>query len=125
MKSRMKLKGDGTYQIWNYWEPAGRWDYNSNGLPKHWIGVHRKGGYYDIDVEAIVAAYEHGLIFKTDDINHLIATALAAKRYWTAFVPYDDTIQRHFEETLDPSSWAGHSKAPWYLTLELRNGLLQ
>ena len=23
MKSRMKLKADGTYEIWNYWEPAG------------------------------------------------------------------------------------------------------
>ena len=39
MKSRMKLKHDGTYVIWNYWEPAGAWDYKSDGLPKHWIGV--------------------------------------------------------------------------------------
>ena len=72
-----------------------------------------------------MAAYEHGLIFNKDDINHLVATALADKRFWMALVPYDDTIQKHFEETLDPSSWNGHSKAPWYLTLELSNGLLQ
>src|SRR5215831_8984100 len=97
MKSRMKLKSDGTYDMWNYWQPAGSWDYKSNSLPKHWIGVHPDAGYYDIDVEAIVTAYEHGLVFNRDDINHLIATALVQRRYWTAFVPYDDTIQTQFE----------------------------
>jgi hypothetical protein len=59
----MKLKHDGTYVIWNYWEPAGAWDYKSDGLPKHWIGVHPNAAYYDIDVEGIVAAYKHGLVF--------------------------------------------------------------
>ena len=42
------------------------WDYKLPNLhlwPKHWIGVHPKAGYYDIDVEAIATAYEHGLIF--------------------------------------------------------------
>ena len=119
MKSRMKLK-DGTYEIWNYWEPAGPWDYRSNSrLPKHWVGVHPNAGYYDIDVEAIVIAYEHGLIFKKDSVNHLVATALADKRYWTALVPYDETIQKQFEDTLDPSSWNGLSKAPWYLKFSI------
>jgi hypothetical protein len=120
MKSRMKLKRDGTYEIWNYWEPAGAWDYKSNGLPKHWIGVHPNAGYYDIDVEGIVAAYKHGLVFNTDDINRLVATAVAEKRYWTALVPFDDTIQKQFEDTLDASSWGGLSRAPWYLAIRLR-----
>ena len=121
MKSRMKPKEDGTYQIWNYWEPAGPWDYRPNGMPKLWIGVHPKPGYYDIDVEAIVAAYEHRLIFDADDIHRLIATALSDKRYWTALVPYDDTIQGQFESNHDPASWVGLWRTPWYLTLELRN----
>jgi hypothetical protein len=120
MKSRMKLKRDGTYEIWNYWEPAGAWDYKSNGLPKHWIGVHPNAGYYDIDVEGIVSAYKHGLVFDRDDINRLVATALVEKRYWTALVPFDETIQKQFEETLDPSSWAGLSRAPRYLAIQLR-----
>jgi hypothetical protein len=121
MKSRIALKNDGTYRIWNYWEPAGPWDYKSNGLPKHWIGVHPKAGYYDIDVEGIVAAYEHGLIFTKDDIKHLIATALMEKRYWTALVPYDDSIQNRFEDTLDPGSWDGLQRAPWYLAIQPDN----
>ena len=125
MKSRIAPKHDGTYRIWNYWEPAGRW----TTIQTAWLNIgsefHPNGGYYDIDVEAIVAAYEHGLVFSRDDINQLVATALANKRYWTALVPYDDTIQQHFEQALDPSSWSGHSKAPWYLTLALRNGLQQ
>jgi hypothetical protein len=114
----MKLKDDGTYRIWNYWEPAGFWDYKSDALPKHWIGVHPNGGYYDIDVEAIVAAYEHGLIFNKEDINHLIATSLAEKRYWTGLVPYDETNQIQFENTRDPSSWDGLWSAPWYLATQ-------
>ena len=105
MKSRMTPQNDGTYKIWNYWEPAGAWDYKSNGLPKHWIGVHPNAGYYDIDVEGIMNAYKHGLVFNRDDINRLIATAVKEKRYWSALVPFDDAIQRQFEETLDPSSW--------------------
>src|SRR5208282_1766457 len=118
--SRLKLKHDGTYENWNFWEPAGAWDYKSNGQPKHWIGVHPNAAYYDIDVEGIVAAYEHGLVFNKDDINRLIATAFTEKQYWTALVPFDDTIQQQFEDTLDPSSWDGFSKAPWYLAIQAR-----
>ena len=123
MKSRIKSKQDGTFEIWNYWEPAGIWDYKLNGWPKHWIGVHRNPGYYDIDVEGIMAAYEHGVAFNKDDINRLIATALAEKRYWTALVPCNDTIQKHFEDTFDPGSWNSLDIAPWYLALESRRTL--
>ena len=52
MKSRMHLQPDGTYRIWNYWEPAGPWDYHAFGVPKHWIGIHPNAGYYEIDVKA-------------------------------------------------------------------------
>ena len=53
LKSRLKQtqKPDGTYELWNYWEPAGPWDYKPDGrTPKHWVGVHPKGGYYEIDL---------------------------------------------------------------------------
>ena len=79
LKSRMKLKGDGTYDIWNYWQPAGPWDYK-NGNPKHWVDVHPNGGYYEMDTGGIVAAYEHGLVFTKAEIDELIATA---KTTWT------------------------------------------
>ena len=115
MKSRMKLNANGTYAIWNYWQPAGPWDYKPNGSPKHWIGVHPNGGYYSTDLEAIVEAYKHGLVFDKDDIDHLIATAQSEKRYWEALVPYDDTIQQKFEEDLKPDSWAGLASTPRYL----------
>ena len=32
------------------------------------------GGYYEIDVEGMVAAFEHGLVFTKEDIHRLIAT---------------------------------------------------
>jgi hypothetical protein len=84
MKSRMKLKSDGTYEIWNYWQPAGSWDY-TNGSPKHWVGVHPRGGYYEMDNRAIVAAYEHGLVFTKKEIDQLIATAKTA---WMPDAPH-------------------------------------
>jgi len=120
MKSRMTLKADGTYKIWNYWQPAGPWDYLPSGATKHWVGVHPNPGYYEIDVAAIVDAYEHGLVFGRDDIDHLIATALAEKRYWEALVPYSAEIQKKFEQEMKPDSWRGLSGAPRYLMLQAR-----
>jgi hypothetical protein len=123
MKSRMKLTDDGIFQIWNYWEPAGDWDYKAPQLhlwPKHWIGVHPKGGYYEFDVEAVVAAYEHGLVFDRNDISHLIKTAIADQRYWVSLVPYNNAIQKQFEDHNDPDSWGGLSTTPWYLALQAR-----
>ncbi|WP_146102035.1 hypothetical protein [Rhodopila globiformis] len=117
MKSRMVAADDGTYRIWNYWEPAGAWDYNAAGRPKHWIGVHPNPGYYDIDVTAIVAAYAHGLEFSHDDIDRLVRTDAGQTTVWPALVPYDPGIRQRFEQTLDPSSWAGLTLAPWYLAL--------
>jgi len=115
MKSRLRLQPDGSYQIWNYWEPAGPWDYRSFGVPKQWIGVHPKDGYYATDVEAMVAAYEHGLVFNADDLGHLIRTALVDGRRWPALAPYDATIRARFEQTLKPDGWAELSLVPWYL----------
>jgi hypothetical protein len=120
MKSRMQLTDNGLYQIWNYWEPAGPWDYTS-GLPKHWIGVHRNPAYYEIDVEAMVLAHEHGVVFTKDDISRLVATSVAEKRSWPALVPYDPAIQKRFEDSHKPDSWDGLALTPWYLALQGRS----
>lgn len=118
MKSRMKPKDDGTYEIWNYWQPAGLWDYKADGSAKHWIGVHPNGGYYFIDTAGIVDAYEHGLVFTKADIARLSATALATNRNWSSLVPYSPEIQKGFEAGLRPNGWGGLSSAPWYLYLQ-------
>jgi hypothetical protein len=121
MKSRMTIKPDGkTYPIWNYWQPAGAWDYKPGGAPKHWVGVHPNPGYYEIDVHGIVDAYEHGLVFDRRDIDRLVATALAERRYWTALAPYSPEIRQHIEATLKPDSWGGLGAVPWYLSLQPR-----
>jgi hypothetical protein len=144
MKSRMKLRDDGKYFVWNYWEPAGPWDYRPDGSPKHWVGVHPNGGYYAIDVQAIVAAFEHGLVFDRADIDRLIATnrdfmwnqQVSAAKFqridggapdprwrnspgvlWTALVPYDPTLRRIFLANHRPDSWGGLSVTPWFLSL--------
>lgn len=119
MASRIHLKPDGaTYEIWNYWEPAGPWDYKPDGKTKHGVGVHPKGGYYELDTQGIVDAWEHGLVFTKADIDRLIATALAEKRYWSALAPYNAEIQKQFESNLKPESWGGLAATPWYLWLQ-------
>ncbi len=146
MKSRMRIQNEGKYFVWNYWDPAGPWDYEQNGSPKHWIGVHPNGGYYAIDVEGIVTAFEHGLAFDKDDIDRLIATNrdfmwnqdLANAKFqridggkvdprwknspgklWTALVPYDQTLGKVFLANHEPSGWGGLVATPWFVSLEI------
>jgi hypothetical protein len=119
MKSRMSLSKDSaTYEIWNYWQPAGPWDYKPDGSTKHWVGVHPNAGYYNVDTECIVNAYEHGVIFRREDINRLVVTALADKRYWPALAPYNPVIQQQFEASMKPDGWGALGLVPWYLSLQ-------
>ena len=142
MKSRMKTRDDGKYFVWNYWEPAGPWDFKPDGSPRHWVGVHPNGGYYQIDVEAITTAFEHGLVFTRVDIDKLIATnrdfmwnhQVEAAKFqridggqpdprwkdtpgclWTALVPYDQTLRKVFLANHKPDSWSGLALTPWFL----------
>jgi hypothetical protein len=104
--------------------------------------VHPNGGYYAIDVEAIVDAYEHGLVFTKADIDRLIATnrdfmwnkqvvgakfgridggeadprwASSPGVLWVALTPYDATLRRAMEANHNPASWGGLSVTPWYV----------
>jgi hypothetical protein len=142
MKSRMKTRVWGKYFVWNYWEPAGPWDYKPDGSPKHWVGVHPNGRYYASDVEGIVSAFEHGLVFTKADIGQLIATnrdfmwnqTVAGAKFqridggrpdprwettpgvlWTALVPYDPALKEAFIANHDPSDWGGLVTTPWFL----------
>ncbi|MCU0913286.1 MAG: glycoside hydrolase family 88 protein [Planctomycetes bacterium] len=145
MKSRLRTRAGGKYYVWYYWEPAGPWDYKMGSSPKHWVGVHPNGGYYEFDVMGMVAAFEHGLVFTRDDIQRLIATnrdfmwnqqVTGAKfqrldggpsdpRWkecpgvlWTPLVPHDETLRRIFLANHDPASWGALPVTPWFLARE-------
>jgi hypothetical protein len=142
MRSRMKLRDDGKYFVWDYWDPGVPWDANPDGSLKHWVGVHPRGEYYGIDSRAIVLAYEHGLVFTKEDIARLIATnrdfmwngqiknakfqridggqpdqrwADDAGELWTALTPYDPTLQKIFEANFNPDDWGGLWTPEWIL----------
>jgi hypothetical protein len=117
MKARLRTNSDGAYEIWNYWEPAGPWDYNGTSRPKHWIGIHPNPGYYEIDVRAMVYAHQNGGVFSDDDIARLVRTALSTKRMWAALAPFESEIRKEFEARLDPGHWVGLTLTPWYLSL--------
>jgi hypothetical protein len=142
MKSRIKTRDSGKYDVWDYWDPAGPWDYKSDGAPRLWVGVHPNGGYYGVDIQSIVCAYEHGLVFTRSDIDKLIATnrdfmwnhqvqdakfqridggepdsrwAKTPGVLWDALIPYDSTLRKIFEANFNPASWGGLSATPWYI----------
>jgi hypothetical protein len=144
MKSRMQTREGGKYFVWNYWEPGGPWDYKPDGSTVHWVGVHPNGGYYAVDLEGIVTAFEHGLVFDKGDIDKLIATnrdfmwdqqieGAKFKRIdggqpdphwkdtpgvlWSALVPYDETLRKIFVANHNPSGWGGLGETPWFLSL--------
>ncbi len=142
MKSRLRRREDGRYFVWNYWDPAGPWDYQAGGAPKHWVGVHPNGGYYAIDVEAIVAAFEHGLVFDQEDLRRLVATnrdfmwnqKLQGAQFrrldggepdprwknspgllWASLIPHDALLHKIFLANHHPENWGGLAVTPWYL----------
>jgi hypothetical protein len=142
MKSRMRTSQGGKYFVWNYWDVGGPWDLKPGGEPMHWVGVHPNGGYYSVDVEGIVTAYEHGLVFTKADIGRLIATnrdymwnkevqgakfgridggqpdarwAKSPGVLWSALAPYDDTLRKIFEANHDPAGWGGLAATAAYL----------
>ncbi len=114
MKSRMHARPDGTFALWNYWEPAGSWDYQSDGVPKHWIGTHPNPGYYDIDVDAISTAYTEGVVFTKDDISRLVKTEPQEGRSWPGLARYDAATRRQLEQQISRGGWATLSMTPWY-----------
>ena len=146
MKSRLKTREDGKFLVWNYWEPAGPWDYKPDGSTKHWVGVHPNGGYYHIDVEGMTAAFEHGMVFTREDIDRLVATnrdymwnqKIEGAKFksigggepdprwkdtpgvlWTpSCIPYDETLRKIFLVNHHPDSWGGLTVTPWYLSLK-------
>jgi len=142
MKSRMRHHPNGKYFVWNYWDAGGPWDSKPGGGLKHWVGVHPNGGYYAIDVEGIVQAYEHGLVFTRKDIDRLVATnrdfmwnkqvrnarfkridgGRTDKRWaktpgvlWTPLTRYDPTLRKIFEANHAPGGWGGLGGTPQYL----------
>jgi hypothetical protein len=98
------------------------------------------------DLEGIVAAFEHGLVFSQADIQRLIATnrdfmwnqQLEGAKFqrldggqpdarwknspgvlWTALVPYDDTLRKILLANHDPASWGGLAITPWFLGINI------
>jgi hypothetical protein len=148
MKSRMKMREGEKYLVWDYWDPAGPWDYKPDGSAKHWVGVHPNGGYYAIDLEGIVAAFEHHLVFSRNDIHRLISTnrdfmwnqQITGAKFqridggqpdhrwpnspgvlWDALLPYDKTLRKIFIANHRPDSWGGLRTTPWFLSLAARH----
>ena len=142
MKARIRTRDKGKYLVWNYWDPAGPWDFKTDRTPKHWVGVHPNGGYYGIDAEGMVDAFEHKLVFTRADIDRLVATnrdfmwnqQMTGAKFqridgepldarwknspgvlWASLIPYDETLRKIFVANHNPAGWGGMGGTPWYL----------
>ena len=75
MKSRFQYFDN--HYVWNYWEPFGPWDIDwKNKDTRHWVGVHPYRNYQAGEVNQIVDAYHHGIVFDEVDIQRIINTNL-------------------------------------------------
>jgi hypothetical protein len=146
MKTRLKTREAGKYLVWDYWDPSGPWDFKPDGSRRHWVGVHPNGGYYAIDVEGMVAAFEHGVVFTMEDMERLVATnrdfmwnqrvtGAAFRRIdggepdqrwkdtpgvlWTALVPYDERLKEVFLANHKPGGWGGLMQTPWFISRQM------
>ena len=120
MQTRLHPTADDRFQIWDYWQPVGPWDYRADGAPKHWIGIHPNPGYYTIDTQVITLAYQSGSGFALTDIRRLINTSVSDNRLWPALAPYDDRIRHTFIDSLDGRRWEDLTLIPWYMALSKR-----
>jgi hypothetical protein len=70
------LEYDGTAYRWNRWNPAGAWDVNPENPAKwrSWIGAEPKAIWHIASVGSAVQLYEHGLVFKREDIERFART---------------------------------------------------
>jgi hypothetical protein len=117
MLSRMTKRDNGTFGIWNYWQPTGRWDFRTDGGVKHWVGRHPNPGYYTIDVRAIVTAYQHQVAFKSSDIARLAKTASDNHLVWPDLANYDEKSRQSLEAMINAGGWPTLALTPWYLAL--------
>lgn len=73
MKSRFQYFD--SHYVWNYWEPLGDWDIDSQtNLPRHWVNVHPYRNYQAGEVDDIVIAYHAGMVFDSLDVQRIINT---------------------------------------------------
>ena len=94
--------------------PPARWDYNSDGKPKL---TSRPDGPHDFtrDMQAVVEAYEHGIVFSRADIDRFVATGLAQQSYSFALAPFSNETQKGFEKDSEYDHWYGLTYIPEYL----------
>ena len=108
--------------VWSYWMPHGPYDIEGRA-PKHWVGVHpERPGYQAGEVDAIVEAYDSGLVFDKSDLERIIRTnqfmakgdgehpwrsadgSTPAGTLWDALVRFDEDLRKPYEEGLNKSS---------------------
>lgn len=74
VKGRLVLYDE--HYSWNYWEPFGPWDVDSNNSQafRHWIGTHPYRDYQAGEIRAIVEAFHHGVTFDAQDMKRFVRT---------------------------------------------------
>ena len=126
---KKKLIPEGEHLEWNYWEPAGPWDFKADGKRMHWVGRDHRSGYSAIFADFVAYAFHHGVVFTEDDVRKVVARQLhaldpkseGAHAFWGAsLAELDSRIMAAWYERIKsdpkwPSSWGGQSGVPMYL----------
>jgi len=140
-KRNIKIDDGGLHNWWDYWDPAGPWDYDSNGNLRHWVGVEHRTGYTNINMHFAAKCYHLGLVFDRSDIERMVRNF--KDRMWNgsmtsplfalldgsnmgvnsdtvktgmmdALIEFDKTILDLDWVTIDGNSWGGMVSLPYY-----------
>ena len=121
---RNNLIPEGDHYNWHYWDPAGPWDYFSNGDLKHPI-FDEHGSYREQDIALAVKAYRYGIVLDNNDITRVINTTRSIWNDATFFdLGWVDETERIETETMllnEQPGWGWLNNAPHFLWLSLEN----
>jgi hypothetical protein len=104
---------------WNYWDPAGPWDYDESGDPRHWIGEEHRCGYKGITSTSIIEAARHCVVFDETDVSAVMERHRVYREANDCSVPavfgyFDEALlEAAFESVArDPTSWGNLVETP-------------
>ena len=93
---------DDQHVEWNYRDHAFAGDYKSGvfgqGETRMGAYVHPKGGYYGVDLQAVVEDYDLGVLYQQADIEKLLKTNLEFMRFGDALAPKYKMINGNYKE---------------------------
>ena len=140
-KHNLKLTDGDQHNWWDYWDPAGPWDYKLDGSTQHWVGREHRSGYSNINMTFFQKCYKAGIVATKTDIERMVRNF--KEKMWNgstvtpqfalcdgssmgvndgtiitgmcdALIGYDATLLSLDWQLIDGNTWGGMVSLPYY-----------